>query len=71
MHNQRLLTHNFSKQQGKRFLVCWSCQNGLFRRSTKIYASKMMTFDAAPEAVSQCSMNGYMSENNVFSVFGE
>jgi hypothetical protein len=67
MHNLRPLTHNFSKQQGKRFLACWSCQNGLFRRGEKNYASKMMPFDAAPGASSQCSMNGYVSKNNVFS----
>jgi len=67
MYNQHALTHNFSLQQVKRFLACREYQNSLFRKSAKIYASKMMTFEAPPEGASQCHMNGYVSENSVFS----
>jgi hypothetical protein len=67
MHNQRALTHNFSLQQVEHLLVCQERQNGFFRQGEKNYASKMTTFKAAPEASSRCHMNGYASENNVFS----
>ncbi len=62
----RTLTHNFSKQQAKRFLACWDRQNDLLSICKKIYASKMKTFGAAPQASSRCHMNDYVSENSVF-----
>jgi len=53
-------------QQIKCFPVCRERQNGLFHTCQKIYASKTTAFDAALEAPSQRSMNGYVSENSVF-----